>query len=339
MAEIDWFPEAAARFPSSPVWHGGEGALYWSDIDACRLYRLRPADGAVETVLDDGRPVGALVPQADGSLLLFRDRGNVVAFRDGGIAETVVPDIADFRKTRYASAAADAAGRVVCSVLSDSFHQVRYMLLDRGGRLSTLCETTGVPAGIAFADGGGAVLAANSYPTRPDIFRAPYDASAQEPLGEPLQKIADYLQLGRPAKGVPAGLAVASDGSVVAAVSGDSAIERLAPTGGVLLRMPLPVRRPIGLCFGGEALDVLYVTTAGAHRRGFDGEHAGELAAVRGFPVSGAAPFLAKIGLPDDASLPDDSSPQDAAPAVAESEGSDGDGESPAADGESVGDA
>ena len=109
MAEIDWFPEAAAKFPSSPVWHGDEGALYWSDIDACRLYRLRPADGAVETVLDDGRPVGALVPQADGSLLLFRDRGNVVAFRDGGIAETVVPDIADFRKTRYASAAADAA--------------------------------------------------------------------------------------------------------------------------------------------------------------------------------------------------------------------------------------
>ena len=120
MPEIEWLPVPAARFPSPPVWHGGERALYWSDIDACRLFRLNAADGAVETLLDDGRPTGAIVPQADGSLLLFRDRGNVVAMRGGALAETVVPDIADFRKTRCAAAAADKSGRVVCAFLSDS---------------------------------------------------------------------------------------------------------------------------------------------------------------------------------------------------------------------------
>lgn len=304
MPEIEWLPVPAARFPSPPVWHGGERALYWSDIDACRLFRLNAADGAVETILDDGRPTGAIVPQADGSLLLFRDRGNVVAMRGGALAETVVPDIADFRKTRCAAAAADKSGRVVCAFLSDSHHQVRYMLLDRSGRYSALYETTGIPSGMAFACDGGALFASNMHPTCPEISKAIYDSSAAAPDIRPAEKIADFLQPGRPVKGVPAGLAAVADGSVAVAVSGDSLISQFAPSGGVLRRLQIPARRPVGLCFGGEALGTLFVTAAGAHSPGIDGEHAGGIAAIRGF-ATGAAPFPARIGLPDGDCLPE----------------------------------
>lgn len=298
MPEVEWLPVPAARFPSPPVWHGGERALYWSDIDARRVFRYNAADGSVETILDDGRPTGAIVLQADGSLLLFRDRGNVVAMRGGALAETVVPDISDFRRTRCAAAAADRSGRVVCAFLSDSLHQVRYMLLNRSGRYSTLYETTGIPSGLAFACDGGALFASNMHPTCPEITKAPYDSSEAAPDIRPAERIADFLQPGRPVRGVPAGLAAIADGSVAAAVSGDSLVAQFAPSGGVLRRMQLPARRPVGLCFGGEALGTLFVTAAGAHCPGIDGEHAGGLAAIRGF-ASGAAPFPARIGLPD----------------------------------------
>ena len=56
--------------------------LYWTDIDRGRLYRFDPTDYSHELEYED-RPVGGFTLQADGKLLLFRDRGNVVTWSNG----------------------------------------------------------------------------------------------------------------------------------------------------------------------------------------------------------------------------------------------------------------
>lgn len=298
MSQVEWIAAApAANFPSAPLWHPGEKRLYWADIASCRLFRLDPSTGEAETLLDDGHPVGAIVLRADGSLLLFRDCGNVVVLRDGAMSEEVVPPLADCRQTRYSCAAADSAGRVVCAMLSDARHPARLFLLDQKGHLTLVKELFGIPSGLAFVDEGRAMLLSNSYATRPETMRIEYDASAAALpfVGVPSAFYRCQDETPRP-RGAPAGMALAADGSVLVARVGGGAISRHIPEGDRLAMHSFPVKRPVGLCFGGEGLRDLYVTTAGAHRPVLDGANSGELAVFRDFPVAGAAPYCAGIG-------------------------------------------
>ena len=300
MSQVEWLAAAApSRYPSAPVWNQTEARLYWSDIDACKLFRLDPASGEVETVLDDGRPVGAIVVQADASLLLFRENGCVESFRDGAVTDTVVPPISDLRRTRFACAVADPAGCVICATLSSPKHPARLYLLDRNGRLSLLRETIGTPSGLSFTADGRTLLFSNSHAIRPETLRFDYGAS---PLAAaPFFSCLDEAPRQR---GVPGGIAPVADGSVIIARIGGAAAIRHVPTGERLYTYSIPVKRPIGLCFGGPEMRDIFITTAGAHRIFIDGAHAGEIAFLPGQKIQGAIPFPARIGLSDDAAPP-----------------------------------
>lgn len=299
MGQIDWLAAQSAAFPSAPVWHPAEKRIYWSDVPGRRLFATEADTGITETVLDDGSPVGAVVPQADGSLLLFRDQGCIISFRDGAVRDTVLSHVQELRQTRFACAAADPTGRIVCAVLSDFRHPARIFLLDRNGHLSLLFEATGIPSGLAFAESGAALLVANSYATRANVVRFPFDATSPTPILTGASTLIDTLTDNARTRGTPAGIAVAADGSIMVARIDGSAVCRHSPDGGRLGSFSVHVRRPVGLCFGGDGLHDLFVTTAGAHRMAIDGAHAGEIAVFRGFQVAGAPVFASRIGLPD----------------------------------------
>ena len=60
-----------------PLWHPDEQALYWVDIPRGRLFRYEPETGQ-HAMIHEERPIGGYTIQADGTLLCFRDGGNVV---------------------------------------------------------------------------------------------------------------------------------------------------------------------------------------------------------------------------------------------------------------------
>lgn len=300
MGQVEWLAAKAAKFPSAPVWHPAEQRLYWSDIQDCRLFRTDPISGETETILDDGHPVGAMILQADGSLLLFRDQGSIVSFRDGNIGDTAVAASQDLKHTRFSCAAAAPDGGVVCAVLSDFRHPARIFHLDRKGHLSPLFETVGVPAGLAFVESGAEFLLSNSYATRANVIKFRFDAATGTPLPAESSVFLDCHMDNTKTRGTPAGLAVASDGSILVTRMDGSAISRHSPDGGRLGSFSIHIRRPVGLCFGGDGLRDLLVTTAGAHRMVIDGAHAGEIAVIRDFKPAGAPVFVSRIGLPDE---------------------------------------
>lgn len=316
MYSVEWKVGVDVRFPSTPVWHPGEGRVYWSDVDEGCLYSLDAATGEAGEVFHDGRPIGAITVQADGSLLLFRDGGTIQRFSGGAVSDTVVPEISDFRKTRYACAAADPAGRVVCAVLSDRRHPVRFMLLDRAGRLSTIRETVGIPAAVAFGD--GCAYFSNLHASRPEVLRLAYDAGAQNPVDGEVERVLDASAPMKRFSPSPAGMAALADGSLLVAMQGASEIVRRTAAGEAAESFRLQARRPIGLCVGGSGLDRLFVATAGCHRRPADGVHAGEMAVISGLPCPGAPQHLSRIGLGDDVELPAAATPaaQQPSPAV-----------------------
>ena len=84
----------------APLWHPIEQRLYWSDITRGRLYAFDPLRCEHELVLE-GRPIAGLTRQADGSLLLFRDRGRVDVYRDGETVGTILEEIPDEIDSRF----------------------------------------------------------------------------------------------------------------------------------------------------------------------------------------------------------------------------------------------
>ena len=323
MKNAEWIDAPAVQAASAPLWHPGEGCLYWSDPATCRLFRMAPAGAAqaeptspgdtggaqaqtetaaVETVLDDGRPVGAMALQADGSLLLFRDHGNIVVFKDGAVSRTVLNGPADYRQTRFSAAAADPFGRVFCCALSDSHHAARLLLLDRSGRLSLVADGFGIPTGLAVSADGAWLYLSDAHVLRRTIWRIPIVRGGQ-PSADPLPFHDGFADAAN-CPGEPDGLAAAADGSLWSARRDAGAIVRLDADGRTAETLRLPVRRPAGLCFGGPNLRDLYVTTAGAHRRVLEGARAGDLAVFRAMEMAGAAPFVSRIQLPDEVQTP-----------------------------------
>ena len=78
----------ACETGENPLWHPVERRLYWIDIPTGRLFRYDPATGHHEQCYQ-GRIVGGFTIQADGSLLLFMDRGTIALWRDGGVGAPV----------------------------------------------------------------------------------------------------------------------------------------------------------------------------------------------------------------------------------------------------------
>ena len=135
-----------------PVWHPGEGRLYWTDILSSRIYWHEPANGE-SRLCYEGRMVGGMTLQADGSLLLFMDRGTVAVWRDGGIAGTLLDHIPAEADRRFNDVIADPEGRVFAGAMPFKDldrKKARLYRLDRDGSYEVVLEGIGIPNGMAF---------------------------------------------------------------------------------------------------------------------------------------------------------------------------------------------
>jgi sugar lactone lactonase YvrE len=293
MHMLDWVVDLPTSYGTAPTWHAGQKLLYWSDLTVGKLYSYNPVSGENLTCLDDGRPVGGITVQADGSLLLFRDQANIVIWREGEIVATVIHSIADFRQTHFSGAVADPGGRVYCATQSDQHHPGRLLCLDQTGRLNLIADSFGTPAGMGFSPDTTSFYFNDAHGTHLATWRFNYAPptgvlSNQTPFR-------DGVRMNDP--GAPSGLAVDADGNVWLLRWGGSAILQCDAAGALLQRIDLPVKKPTGLCFGGENFDEIFMTSAGGHRRQIDGIHAGSLARIRVPDVHGLPLHASRVQL------------------------------------------
>lgn len=292
MQHIEWPVNIPVRSGITPLWHPGENRLYWCDSTAGKLYRLNPADDTVELCLED-RPVWAMTLQADGSLLLFRDQANIVIYKDGAVTGTVVNTIADFRHSQFSSAAADPAGRVICSVLSDSHHPGRLLRLDTTGRIALIDDNFAIPGGMAFDATGTRFFINDAHTTRMITWRYDYDMET----GTLSEKRVFYNTLSEESaeNGAPMGLAATSDGGILISRWGGAAVAVHDADGSKTASVAVPVKKPSGIAFGGASLDDVYISTSGGHRRSIEGFRAGGIARMKLDNITGIPLFRSRI--------------------------------------------
>jgi sugar lactone lactonase YvrE len=221
-----------------------EGIAY-SDVLAGGVFLVRD-DGRVEELLARRRGIGGIVAHRDGGVVI--SGRTITHLRRGAAREVHVDESA----TGFNDIAVDPDGAVVAGVL-------RYNLL-RGedpvpgelcriaaeGAITTLATGITWPNGIGFSPDGETMYAS--------------DYAAGEVLA-----IRRGSQSGevfaKPPRGAPDGLAVDREGGVWVALGDAGAIARFSPDGSVDSVTDVPAGFVSSLCFGGEDLCDVYITT------------------------------------------------------------------------------
>lgn len=271
--------EAAFEVLADYACHTGEGPLYfhsrneiyWTDIPSGRLFAF-DLDSGTGRQIYSGRPVGGFTLQADGHLLLFRDKGNIVVWKDG--EEITIHESIDREEgSRFNDVIADPEGRVFCGTMSSSTGPGRLYRLDVNGAVEVLLEGIGCSNGMGFSPDLSTFYYVDS--TAREVYRFSYNRNSGS--------ISDQKVLIRcdEREGLPDGMTVDVDGCLWIAFWDGNALRQYSPNGELLGEWLLPNRKISSVTFGGPFYDQLFVTTAGGHQKEADGQHAGALLRIQ----------------------------------------------------------
>lgn len=242
-----------------PRWHTDEQRLYWTDIPAGRLFYYEPHTG-VSQCCYEGRPVGGFTIQADGSLLLFRDGGNVVELRRDRSQRTIVESIEGLETTRYNDVIADPEGSVFAGTMSfGPGNNGKLLRFDRDGRHVLVSEGHGTPNGMGFSPDLSRFYFTDSRLRR--IYLLDYDRTTGTVSNERTWQQMDPSQVH--SQGRSDGMTVALDGTVWSARIEAGLVTRYSPEGVALQQFELGTPMVTSVTFGGPQMDELYVTSAG----------------------------------------------------------------------------
>jgi sugar lactone lactonase YvrE len=251
---IECVVDAACILGEGPVWDDRARQLWWVDIKAPALHRLDPGGGVRTWPM----------PRRTGSLAL-REAGGLVLAMKGGFA-TFDPETGalgqrhdpepDLAGNRLNDGACDAAGRFWAGSMDDaearpSGHLYR---LDPDFRITRFAAGFVVTNGPAFSADGRTLYFADSPARR--IWAYDVDVAAGVPTARRL-----FAELD-PGDGHPDGMCVDAEDHLWSAHWGAGRISRYRPDGSVDRTIDLPAPLATKPCFGGPALDELYVTSA-----------------------------------------------------------------------------
>jgi D-xylonolactonase len=142
--------------------------------------------------------------------------------------------------------------------------------LDPDKTLTKVIHDTGTANGMGFSRDEKSLFFSDSRKSNVSVFN--YDRATGEISNRRI-----ILQTLRSEGGSPDGLCVDSDDNIWVGLWDGSAILKIDQNGDELQRIDFPTRRITTLCFGGEDLTDIYVTSAGADDLEQNGQLAGAL--------------------------------------------------------------
>ena len=281
--QVEIVLDAAAQIGESPFWVAEERALYWIDVKAPALYRLDPVSRAQRS-WDLPGDVGAYSLTTDRDVVIVALRDGVYRLALSSGAVTLLAR-ASFDPTthRFNEGAADAHGRFWVGTMFDP--QEGADAKPRPAGLFRYTTTDGLQAmgngaelhnGMAWNVDETLFYLAHSY-------AGIVHAYAFDPASGSLGRRQVFAAIEKQS-GIPDGAAIDCEGGYWCALHGGGGLRRFRSDGVLECQVRLPVSQPTMCAFGGEALDILYITSAS---QGLDASqrarepHAGAILAIR----------------------------------------------------------
>lgn len=285
-AQVDIATDAGAVLGEGPVWDARTRRLVWVDLLPGRVHQYDPATG-LDVASGIGKPVGALAPRQAGGWILATSTGFDLADSDWQHLRPLVQMPELHPALRFNDGGCDPAGRFFAGTIAYDTRPeagTLYRLEPDATCCAVLTEVT-ISNGLAWAPDGRTMYYIDSATGGIDAFDYVPDTGA---IGR-RRRFVDIA----PADGIPDGLTIDAEGELWVALWGGGAVHRYIAAGTLDQVVQLPVTNITAPAFGGDHLDVLYVTSA---RLGLDPDeldaqpHAGALFTLSP-GVSGLPPF------------------------------------------------
>ena len=274
-----------------PLWHPLEEQLYWTDIDAGRMFRYDPKTGHHEQFYK-GPSVGGFTIQSDGSLVLFMAKGTIKILKDNKLT-TIVKEIPEVKEGRFNDVIVDPCGRIFCGTLDYSYSSgLGYLYrLDTDGSFTRILDGLGISNGLGFSLDRKTMYHTDSTAMR--IYSFEYDERTGSITN---QKV--FIDRSEKS-GTPDGMTVDSMGHIWSATLGIGII-RYDSDGKEEKVISLSTQAVLSVTFGGSDYSDMYVTSG--QLDGIDlpgvliGEDAGSLYKLDP-EVKGIPEFLSRINI------------------------------------------
>jgi L-arabinonolactonase len=237
------------------LWNQEERRVYWTDIYGRRLYSC-DADGADLVVRELPDMLGSFAFDPNGDMLaafasgLFRYRPST------GQLDRLTTFEPDIEATRLNDGRCDRSGRFVVGGCHQGFYNPVSSVISytAAGGARTIIDHVALTNGIAFSKAGDRMYFSDSETLVYHYFE--YDRATGK-LGE--RRVFAELPKGR---GFVDGSCVDADDNVWNARYYGGIVQQYRPDGSEGQRLRLPTDCPTCVCFGGDDLRTLFITTA-----------------------------------------------------------------------------
>jgi len=282
--QIECVVSSRSQVGEGALWDDRTNVLWWVDIPAGLIHCYDPATRE-NTTIDYGEPVGCMALRDAGGLVLATKSGFWFYDPKTDARKAISDPEAHLEHNRFNDGATDAQGRFWAGTMKDGGTPEplgRFYCLDNDLSVRPWIGDINTTNGLAFSPDGATMYFSDSNKAVRTIWSAPYDAATGTP-GEPKVFFDTRAVLGRPDGGT-----VDAEGCYWQAGIDGWQLYRISPEGDVIQTVDMPVERPSRPMWGGQNLDILFVTSLGIGlSEGRDQPEAGSLFAVTGLGHKG----------------------------------------------------
>jgi sugar lactone lactonase YvrE len=240
-----------AELGEGPVWDPVTGTLIWLDLLGEKVHRSDPSSGLTTTVAVE-RTVGAVAPRAAGGLVAAV-AGGFAGLDELGRLDMLVQLEADKPHNRMNDGKCGPDGSFWAGTMDRDGRPGAGTLYRLGPDLEVSVLLTGlaVSNGLGWAPGGTAIYFIDTPDARIDkLNQSGSDTWTRTP----------WVSID-PALGSPDGLTVDAEGNVWVAMCFGGRVLCYSPDGELRATVEVPVKVTTSVTFGGDELDLLFITT------------------------------------------------------------------------------
>jgi sugar lactone lactonase YvrE len=255
LTEITCVLDAKASIGENPVWSMEEKSLYWLDTTLKAIHRFDPKSGVNRTwKMPD--LVCSFALRESGGLIVALGAGVYLVDLEAMSIETIEEEVTDKTQTRLNDGRCDRAGQFWVGAMDLEKHRRIASLyrVDPDLSIHKVIDELIVSNGLAWSPDGCTMYHSDS---RQNIIWS-YDFGLETGVPGNRRVFAET----NPDEGLPDGAAVDAEGCYWSAGVRGGRVTRYTPDGRIDRVIKLPVSLPSMCAFGGENLDILYVTSA-----------------------------------------------------------------------------
>ncbi|QSJ20316.1 SMP-30/gluconolactonase/LRE family protein [Nostoc sp. UHCC 0702] len=246
--------EVRARLGEGPIWDEKEKLLYWVDIYNHRVHQFHPASGK-SRFFEVCDVVGAIA-KAGANRLIMAQRHRL-AFLDTqtGVVTPIAEIETDLPDNRFNDGKCDQQGRFWFGSMSASGKpQASLYRYDPDGSLHVMETRLTISNGLGWSPDQKIFYLTDS--SQQKVFAYDFDAVTGSINNRRI--LIDFTG----ESFYPDGLTVDNKGCIWSAMWNGWCVICFSPSGEEVLRIQLPVQIPTSCTFGGDNLQILYITTA-----------------------------------------------------------------------------